>query len=89
MCEQICNKKSISVVNNAFFSIPLKAHKKKLQFEMTSETVVTRSKKLQAIADPSVTFNKTLPDLHPVDCTVGLMPDNFCKMQNIYRKHIY
>lgn len=86
LCDNYINDKSKSVVSDVKFCAPIKAHNKNLLFELTSEVVVTTSKRLQSLSNSEITIDLELPNLHPVDCTISLEPFNFYEMKNIYRK---
>lgn len=75
-----------SIVYDLFFSTPFYAHNKNLQFEMTSDLVITTSRKLNRIVDPSLTHEIDLPNLYPICCTVSLLPTSNYELQDIYRK---
>ncbi|KAK6638557.1 hypothetical protein RUM43_006824 [Polyplax serrata] len=84
LCDNYINDRSRSVVSDVKFCAPVNAHSKNLLFELTSEVVVTTSKRLQSLSNSEITIDLELPNLHPVDCTISLEPFNFYEMKNIY-----
>ncbi|EEB17229.1 mitochondrial 50S ribosomal protein L37, putative [Pediculus humanus corporis] len=83
-CENYTKKKNCSTVYDTFFSVPFEAHGKQIQFEITSEILVTTSEKLKPITNPNLTFHENLPIIYPTHCTISLLPCKNYVMDNIY-----
>ena len=86
-CENYTKKKNCSTVYDTFFSVPFEAHGKQIQFEITSEILVTTSEKLKPITNPNLTFHENLPIIYPTHCTISLLPCKNYVMDNIYREY--
>lgn len=88
-CEKLAGTNVSSerkVVNDAYIVLPFEKEQNLYQFEMHAETLVSSKKPIECVEGVQVTEFSVIPDLFPLSCNISIEPNNFYKLQNVYRE---
>jgi len=86
ICEQFFKTGNLSIAEKVPFSYYLNAFGKPIQYDISADVLLCSAIPLSPMT-PSP-MSSTLPDLHPLHCTVSLKRHHFYQAQHHYRKFL-